>query len=364
MKKIGLFLLLGVSLSWLVSACQGRQQEVRKEVPLDSIVLSDPCILAVPLDSIVLSDPCILADRKTAMYYMTGTGGMLWKSKDLKLWEGPFHVAKTDSGSWMGPKPMIWAAELHPYKGKYYYFATFTNQAVKIDTVQGNVIERRASHVLVSDKPDGPYVPMKDSTYLPADKPTLDGTFWVDKDGKPYMVYCYEWLQTLDGTIEMVYCYEWLQALDGTIEKIELKPDLNGTIGEGKLLFRASESPWSREKDADGKDKPNKVTDGPYLFRTGTGRLGMIWTSWIYNVYTQGVAYSESGTLDGPWIQEKDPITPPDFGHGMLFQTLDGKWLMSVHSHKDVNGRYIRIPHLFEVDFSRDKLVVGKPYIP
>ena len=42
---------------------------------------------------------------------------------------------------------------------------------------------------------------------------------------------------------------------------------------------------------------------GPYLFRTGTGRLGMIWTSWIYNVYTQGVAYSESGTLDGPWYK-------------------------------------------------------------
>jgi hypothetical protein len=33
MKKIGLFLLLGVSLSWLVSACQGRQQEVQKEHP-------------------------------------------------------------------------------------------------------------------------------------------------------------------------------------------------------------------------------------------------------------------------------------------------------------------------------------------
>ncbi|HKZ37743.1 MAG TPA: hypothetical protein VJ184_08845 [Chryseolinea sp.] len=37
----------------------------------------------------------------------------------------------------------------------------------------------------------------------------------------------------------------------------------------------------------------------------------MIWTSWIYDVYTQGVAYSESGTLDGPWSQEKDPITHP-----------------------------------------------------
>ena len=24
---------------------------------------------------------------------------------------------------------------------------------------------------------------MEDKTYLPADRPTLDGTFWVDKDG-------------------------------------------------------------------------------------------------------------------------------------------------------------------------------------
>lgn len=301
----------------------------------------------IPLDSIRLSDPCILADKNTSMYYMTGTGGKLWKSKDLKRWSGPYTVAKTDSESWMGKNPMIWAAELHAYKGKYYYFATFTNRDVKIDTVKGNVIERRASHVLVSDRPDGPYVPMKDSVYLPANKPTLDGTFWVDADNKPYMIYCYEWLQN------------W----DGTIESIELKSDLSGSIGEGKLLFRASESPWSREKE-DGVDKPNKVTDGPWLFRTQTGRLGMIWTSWIYNVYTQGVAYSQSGTLAGPWLQDKNPITPPNFGHGMLFQTLEGKWLMSVHSHKEIDGRYHRVPHLFEIDLSGDQLVVGKLWKP
>ncbi|GAB4021192.1 family 43 glycosylhydrolase [Spirosoma sp. KCTC 42546] len=301
----------------------------------------------VPLDSIRLSDPFILADKKTATYYMTGTGGMLWKSSDLKTWTGPFSVARTDPESWMGKNPMIWAAELHPYKDKYYYFATFTNREVKIDTVGENVIERRACHVLVSDKAEGPYVPMKDPVYLPADKPTLDGTLWVDTDNKPYMVYCYEWLQNLNGTIE----------------KIELKPDLSGSIGEGKLLFRASDSPWSREQ-SNGKVGPNKVTDGPYVFRTGSGKLGMIWTSWIYDVYTQGVAYSKSGTLDGPWVQEPEPITPPNFGHGMLFRTLTGKWLMSVHSHKKSNGRTIRVPHLVEVDFSGDKLVVGKPYIP
>ncbi len=302
----------------------------------------------IPLDSIVLSDPAILPDSQTRTYYMTGTGGKLWKSKDLVHWTGSYNVVQTDPQSWMGPNPMIWAAELHAYNGKYYYFATFTNQAVKIDTVRNNVIERRASHILVSDRPDGPYIPMQDPIYLPADKPTLDGTFWVDTDGKPYMVYCYEWLQN------------W----DGTIEKIELKPDLSGSIGEGKLLFRASESPWSREKDENGNIIPNKVTDGPYLFRTGSGRLGMIWTSWIDDIYTQGVAYSESGTLDGAWIHEKEPITPPNFGHSMLFQTFDGKWLMSVHSHKNINGRFHRVPHLFEVDLSGDKLVVGNIYQP
>ncbi len=333
MKNFWFILFSFLLFSFKVKAQEGRLRPIRNNIPLDSITLSDPFILA---------------DAKTNMYYMTGTGGMLWKSKDLKFWDGPYGVAVTDSTSWMGPRPMIWAAEIHPYKNKYYYFATFTNRATKIPNGSGGTTERRASHVLISNQPDGPFVPMRDSTYLPADKSTLDATLWIDKDSKPYMVYCWEWLQNDNGTIE----------------KIALKPDLSGTIGKGKIMFRASESPWSREKDKNGNDRPNKVTDGPYLFTTGTGRLGIIWTSWVYDVYTQGVAYSQSGTLDGPWVQEKEPITPPDYGHGMLFKTLDGKLLMSIHSHKSVNGRYVRVPHLFEVDLSGDKLVVEKSYVP
>jgi len=302
----------------------------------------------VPLDSIRLSDPFVLADPKTKTYYMTGTGGLVWQSKDLKRWQGPYSVAQPDPNSWMGPKPMIWAAEIHFYQGKYFYFATFTNSALKIDTIQGKPLERRASHVLVGNQPLGPYVPLNQDLYLPANKSTLDGTFWVEPDGKPYLVYCHEWLQNLNGTVE----------------KIALKPDLTGTVGTSQILFRASDSPWSREKDAAGHDRPNKVTDGPYLFRTGTGRLGMLWTSWVYDVYTQGVAYSTSGTLNGPWQQEPAPITPPNYGHGMLFRTWEGKSLMALHSHKEINGRYVRIPQLLEVDLTGNKLVVGKSYRP
>ncbi|RPD44194.1 glycoside hydrolase family 43 protein [Paracnuella aquatica] len=320
-----LFVLLCAPALW----AQSGQQSIRQNVPTDSIRLSDPFILA---------------DKKTAMYYMTGTGGKLWKSKDLKTWTGPYTVVQTDPTSWMGKAPMIWAAELHEYKGKYYYFATFTNRDVHIDTVKGTAIERRASHVLVSNNPDGPYVPMKDAEYLPADKPTLDGTFWVDKDGLPYMVYCYEWLQN------------W----NGTVEKIQLKEDLSGSVGKSRLLFFASDAPWSRERNEHGMVVPNKVTDGPFLFYTQTGKLGMLWTSWVFNDYTQGVAYSKSGTLDGPWIHEKEPITPPNFGHGMMFRTFEGKLLMALHSHRSENGRFIRIPRLFEVDDSGDKITIGK----
>lgn len=333
-KEIVPGVLLGCLLFMSFLPALGQQKmEIRKDVPLDSIRLSDPYILA---------------DQNTQRYYMTGTGGMMWKSKDLKTWNGPYQVVKTDPKSWMGPDPMIWAAELHHYQGKYYYFATFTNREVKIDTVAGNEIDRRASHVLVSEKPDGPYVPMEDPIYLPADKPTLDGTLWVTEDGTPYMVYCYEWLQNLNGTIE----------------KIQLKLDLSGSVGQGEVLFRASDSPWSKEKDENGNVGPNKVTDGPFLFRTQTGRLGMLWSSWVHDKYVQGVAYSKSGTLGGPWVQQEEPITPPNYGHGMLFHTLEGKLLMTVHSHKVVNGRYHRVPHLFEADLSGNKLVVGKPYTP
>lgn len=300
----------------------------------------------IPRDSIRLSDPCVLADKESGLYYMTGTSGKLWISRDLDKWTGPYRLIEPDTTSWMGCNPEIWAAELHFYNGKYYCFATFTNKEVSLGSFKGMNLPRRATHVMVSDVPWGPYRPISNENYLPEDRPTLDGTFWVDSDGKPYMVYCGEWISN------------W----DGTMERVRLKDDLSGFIGDCKLLFKASASPWSRER-LDGKIVPNRVTDGPWLFRTDTGRLGMIWTSWIYGIYTQGVAYSESGNIDGPWIQEEKPITPPDHGHGMLFKDLSGRWLMSVHSHRNDHGNYIRIPQIFEVDLSGDKLKVGKKLV-
>jgi len=299
----------------------------------------------VPVDSILLSDPFILTDSATQTYYMTGTGGLLWTSKNLRFWNGPRKVIEIDTTSWMGPHPEVWAAEIHHVRDKYYYFATFTNNAICIDSLHGRRIPRRACHVLVSDRPDGPYRPMPDAAYLPPHKPTLDATLWFDTDGHPYMVYCHEWLQNGNGTVE----------------KIRLTDDLSGTIGWEQVMFRASDSPWSRNDDGTAF---NSVTDGPWLFRTQTGRLGCLWTSWVGKEYTEGVAYSRSGTLDGPWEQEAKPITPPNYGHGMLFYDWRGRLLLVQHSHEERNGRYIRRPHFFLMDDEGDRLRPIANFIP
>lgn len=295
----------------------------------------------VPRDSIILSDPAVIADPLTRSYYMTGTSGLLWKSNDLEKWEGPYEVARPDTNSWIGSHPQIWAAEIHKYNDKYYYFATFTNDDIIIETNKEGKIPRRATHILVADTPAGPFLPVSDADYLPSDRPTLDGTLWVE-DGDPYMVFCREWLHNQNGTMEA----------------IRISDDMKQSIGEPEVLFRASDSPWSRERRKNGEVSFNRVTDGPWLFSTATGKLGMLWTSWIFGDYTMGVAYSESGTLEGPWIQDPEPITPPNHGHGMIFTDLEGRTILSAHSHTVVDGRYVRRPVFWEVDLTGDKLRV------
>ena len=163
-----------------------------------------------------------------------------------------------------------------------------------------------------------------------------------------------------------MFVHEWVQAIDGTIEYVKLSPDLSSTISKPKCLFRASEAPWVLEMNGNkettyGMKLPGWVTDAPQLFRTKTGKLGMLWSSWGEHRYAQGVAYSESGTIDGPWIQEKAVLKGDNSGHGMLFTTFAGKRLLVIH-HAEGDGP--RKPQLYEVDDSGDKLVLGPRYTP
>lgn len=164
----------------------------------------------------------------------------------------------------------------------------------------------------------------------------------------------------------MVFCHEWLQAVDGTMEYVRLPKDLGVPKAKPKTLFRASDAPWSGEmlelgEKTNGMDIGGYVTDGPWIFRTQTGRLGMLWSSWGKKRYSIGVAYSRSGKIKGPWVQEREPLFGDNGGHGMLFRAFDGKLKLCMHYVQSIYSGQVRQPIFLDVDDSGDKLVlVGK----
>ena len=81
----------------------------------------------------------------------------------------------------------------------------------------------------------------------------------------------------------------------------------------------------------------------------------MLWSSWGEQRYAQGVAYSTSGSIKGPWVQEKEALKGDNAGHGMLFSTFEGKRLLIIHH---AEGKGPRKPEIWDVDDSGDKLVL------
>jgi beta-xylosidase len=296
------------------------------------------------LADIRAQDVCILPDPVSKTYYMiaAGMGGVrAWTSKDLVNWQGPKAIYRTPPDVWGDIRTAgIWAPEMHYYQGKYYLFLTFNTQHRFVEQWrEWRPRVTRGSTILVGDSPDGPFHPFQNHSTPPVDMMTLDGTLWVE-DGVPYMVFAHAWVQITNGTIEM----------------IRLKDDLSAAVGEPKRLFGAASAKWSEPAGEGGW-----VTDGPYLYQGKTGKLYMIWSSRAHaHGYELGVAISDSGKLAGPWRQEEEPIYKDNGGHGMLFHTFDGKFMMVLHAP---DGRGPR-PLLFEMEDTGESLRIVRPFKP
>ena len=311
----------------------------------------EPEIRTIPFEEINMSDPFIYPDEETNTYYLTGTGGWLYKSKDLKMWTGPYRIIDLE-GTWMDGH-FVAAAEIHKYGDKFYLAGTWNDHGNLIEQVPRRYnVPTNQTQLLVADNIEGPYTPLvKEYDFLlgPADWDIIDGTLYTEND-----------------TTYMVFVHEWTQIIDGTMDYMPLSKDLTHRTAEPTTIFRATEAAWSKEMNSIGEATfgmrlPGWVTDGPQLFRTQTGKLGMLWSSWGEHRYAQGVAYSESGSIKGPWIQEEEVFKGDNSGHGMLFYTFEGKRLLVIH-HAEPDGP--RKPQFYEVDDSGDKLILGKRWYP
>ncbi len=307
--------LLGISSLWIGNA-------LSQSAPLATWRQS----LALP--DFHIRDPWILADVPSRTYYLyannseeaTGVhraGVMVYESQDLRNWKAPFLVFTLPDGTWATPQENVWAPEVHAYHGKFYLFVTLLNSA-KIIAAQPAVRRTntmKGTTIAVSDSPEGPFTLLKtDGPIPPADFMTLDGTFYQDAAGKPWMV----------------YAHEWVQKIDGTMEALPLEADLSGAAGPPIFLFKGSDAPWLDATLQADRRELSYVTDGPELFRTKDGHLLMLWSSFERNEYVETVARSKSGEVTGPW-EQLPPLLEVDGGHGMLFRSFDGQLLLVLH---------------------------------
>lgn len=236
------------------------------------------------LKDLNVRDPYIYYEDGTYYLYSSAGGEIpafrCHKSKDLLNFEEPVTLFSAGGDFWATKD--FWAPELHRYNGRYYLFGS-----LKSDN------HTRGTQIFVCDTPDGKFTPLTEYPVTPNAWECLDGTLFVD-DGTPYMIFCREWLEIVDGEMYIM----------------QLTPDLKEAAGEPVKLFSASSVKWTRPLSAN-----NYVTDGPFIFKKD-GFYNMIWSSFAENGYAMGVCKSKS--LFGPWEHESNPLNDNNGGHGML----------------------------------------------
>ena len=262
------------------------------------------------LADIHLRDPFVLPVPAEGAYYLfgttdedcwgpRGTGFDCFRSRDLMHWEGPQPAFRPAENFWADHH--FWAPEVYPYQGHYVMFASFKAEG-----------RARGTQVLQATHPAGPYTPMNDGPVTPGDWECLDGTLHLESPHEPWMV----------------FCREWKQVVDGTIEAMPLSRDLCSATGAPITLFAGSSVPWS----CGTPENPDlRVTDGPWLHRAGSGVLWMLWSTLSADGYTLCLARSASGSVIGPWIQSQEPLFHSDGGHAMIFRRFDGQAVLTLH---------------------------------
>ncbi len=308
------------------------------------------------LADIRLHDPWILADAPSHTYYLYSaaaarltpeqrTGTLYYKSPDLATWSGPYIAFVCPTDSWADPTENAWAPEVHFVDGKYYLFTTLHNSKSPLPTlVPSRPNHLRSTIIARADAPGGPFVLLnKAEPTIPAAFMAIDGTLYIDHSGQPWLV----------------YAHEWIQKVDGTIEALPLARDLSAAAGKPISLFKGSDAPWLHAQARPTAGENHYVTDGPELYRTKSGRLLMLWSSYERNGfdrdgYVETIARSTTGELNGPW-EQLGPLVQNDSGHGMLFRTFDGALMLVIHQPFQ-NAR----AKLYEVEDTGDTLRLGR----
>jgi hypothetical protein len=297
-------------------------------------------------DDIKIRDPFVLPFAADGCYHLFGTtdlhpwgdvpgvGFDVYRSRDLLEWEGPFPAYRPPANFW--GTHCFWAPEVHPWRGRFYMFASFHSPTVL-----------RGTAILAAEHPLGPYRPHSGGAVTPADSECLDGTLWVAPDGVPWMIFSRDW-----PLIDV-----------GRYSAMPLTDDLRAAAGVAIELFPVNAAPWVEsppwQKTRDGEGKPLCfVADGAWPFELRDGGLGLLFSSWSKGEYATGLARSRNGEIAGPWEFNPLPFFPANGGHAMMFEGFDGQSYLTLHQPNDPPPEH---PRFFPVEQTSTGLVLGEP---
>lgn len=277
------------------------------------------------LTDIPLRDPFILLHNEK--YYLYGTrvetcwgyadGFDVYVSDDLVSWSDAIEVFHNSGDFWADQN--YWAPEVHYYRGAFYLFASFKKEGIA-----------RGTQILKAESPLGPFVPISDGPITPRHWECLDGTFYVDKHNQPYIVFCHEWKQIKNGTI----C------------AMAINEELTKAVSEPWVLFDAKSAGWP----VDAEIKGSYITDGPFFWRMSDGSLILLWSSHGEDGYAQATARSSTDDIKGEWIHDKELLFAKDGGHGMVFRTIEGELMLTIHKPNNTPNERVAIFPLREVE--------------
>ena len=284
-----------------------------------------------------IRDPYILEYEKK--YYLYGTRGpTTWSladgfdcyvSSDLEDWEGPVEIFHNSGDFWADRN--YWAPECYFHRGAFYLFATFKSETRHMGT-----------QILKSDVPTGPFKIHSHGPVTPRDQECLDGTLYIDSKGTPYMVF--------SGSFKKNHMGEMFVQ--------ELTIDLSAPVGEPRLLFLAADAPWTvpfpKSKEVFGIEKAIYFSDGPFLYRTESGKPLMLWSSFGEGGYSLGITSFDNDEIDGNLIHDEEPLFT-DGGHGMIFRSLSGRLVLTLHYP---NERLCERPLFLELIEENDRLLL------
>ncbi|MFA5235748.1 MAG: family 43 glycosylhydrolase [Bacilli bacterium] len=252
----------------------------------------------IDIKDLRIRDPFVLKEAGTYYLYSNGVkkDGRLtivsYPSIDMKTFDDPVDILGNHE---YGRYTDFWAPEVIKYHDRFYLVMTMSDQS-----------GHRGSYIFVGDGPLGPFHRHGDGLITPKDMMCLDGHIFVDND-QPYLLFCHEWLECVDGGIMIA----------------KLSGDLTKIVGEVTTLFVASSAPWTVPLVGN-----SYVTDGPFIYKKDKV-YHMLWSSFSRHGYALGYAYSDK--LLGPWKHQNEPIYDNDGGHGMVFTHEQGQKII-IHS--------------------------------